>query len=84
MITTIKDIKVGDRISLLDVCNPAVLTVKKKRLTCTGENRFPMLKSTTLIWINDWYYAMEFTTDEYPKPWSHGFTEDLEVYKHEN
>lgn len=84
MITTVNDLKVGDRFSLLGKrLRNDIMTIKDKVLTHTRD----------FEWINPWLppeptvlcYRLTLVTDGFPEsPCVYRYTLDYEVYKHED
>jgi hypothetical protein len=83
MVTTVNELKVGDRVSFIDEdrCK-STMTVTDMKLTCTRDNE----------WVNPWLlpepttlcYKITFLTDGFPNdPWIHRYTLDWRFNKHE-
>jgi hypothetical protein len=84
VITTVDELKIGDRVSFIDSdrCN-SVMTIIGRELTSTRD----------FEWITPWLptedpilcYRMTFLTDGWPNdPWSHRFTLNWRFNRHEN
>jgi len=84
MITTVNELKIGDRISFVDHERCwRIMTILEMTLTSTRD----------FEWINPWLptepvvlcYRMKILADDFPNdPWIHRYTLDYRLYKHED